>query len=207
MKHLSLLTAAILMTTLAACETYDPKYEPETVAIPNSNYAMGKYEVTQVQWKAVMGKNPSEFKNCGDTCPVENVSWFDIQKFIQKLNAKTGKTYRLPTKSEWQRACLAGSKTEYCGGAYVDDGVAWYRDNSGGTTHPVGQKSPNAYGLYDMSGNVSEWTEDQYKDSGRVLCGGSWDGFAESVRAESCYILGPSQRNNFSGFRLVRMLP
>lgn len=122
-----------------------------------SNFAIGKYEVTQKQWKAVMGSNPSNFSDCGDDCPVENVSWDDVQTFLNKLNQMTGSRYRLPTKQEWERAC--GTGTKYCGGN-DPDAVAWYRGNSGSKTHPVGKKQTNANGLYDMSGNVSEMTSD-----------------------------------------------
>ena len=151
-------------------------------------FALGKYEVTQAQWQAVMGDNPSNFKQCGGNCPVENVSWNDAQAFIQKLNQKTGANYRLPTEAEWEYACKAGQETEYCGGNNIDE-VAWYGNNSQ-TTHPVGQKQANAFGLYDMSGNAWEWVQDSYhgKYNGaptdgtewlgdgakRVLRGGSW---------------------------------
>ena len=183
--------------------------EPEMVRIPNNNYEIGKYEVTQGQWKAVMGSNPSSFKDCGDTCPVEQVSWNDIQKFLQKLNTRTGKNYRFPTESEWQTACLAGSQTEYCGGNDLN-AVAWYSDNSGRTTHPVGQKQPNAYGLYDMSGNVWEWMQDKWDNEHdwRVLRGGSWGyttpGLRAAIRLNDYF---PSERSNNIGFRLARTLP
>ncbi|MFY9261815.1 MAG: SUMF1/EgtB/PvdO family nonheme iron enzyme [Gallionella sp.] len=181
------------------------------VAIPNTRYEMGKYEVTQALWQAVMGSPPPElrFTDCDDTCPVESVSWNDIQVFLQKLKAKTGKNYRLPTESEWQTACLAGNQTEYCGGNDLN-AVAWYDDNSGNTTHPVGQKQPNAYGLYDMSGNVREWMQD-CSDSGcgeRVLRGGSWFNYlSQNLRAAYRYSFVPSVRDYFIGFRLARTLP
>jgi formylglycine-generating enzyme required for sulfatase activity len=182
--------------------------EPDMVRIPNTNYEMGKYEVTQGQWKAVMGSNPSKFVDCGDTCPVEQVSWNDIQEFLRKLNAQTGKNYRLPTESEWQTACLAGSQTEYCGGNDLN-AVAWYIDNSGSTPHPVGQKQPNAYGLYDMSGNVWEWMQDCWDSScgARVLRGGSWNNNSLYLRAANRDSGGPSNRGYDSGFRLARTLP
>ena len=85
---------------------------------------MGKTEVTQGQWRVVMGSNPSKFSNCGDTCPVEQVSWEDAKEFVSRLNAKTGKTYRLPSEAEWEYACRAGSREEYCGSNRVDD-VGW----------------------------------------------------------------------------------
>ena len=123
------------------------------IAIPGKNYEMSKYEVTQGQWQAIMGSNPSYFKSCGENCPVDQVSWNDIQEFLQKLNAKTGKQYRLPSEAEWEYACYGGSQTEYCGGNDLNS-VAWNRDNSNKTTHPVGQKQANGFGLYDMSGNA-----------------------------------------------------
>ncbi len=130
-----------------------------------SDFYMGKHEVTQGQWKAITGNNPSYFKNCGDTCPVESVSWNDIQVFLQKLNSRTGKSYRLPTEAEWEYAARSGGKKEKYAGTSSDSDLgsyAWYASNSGGKTHPVGQKKPNSLGLYDMSGNVWEWVSDLY---------------------------------------------
>ncbi len=149
--------------------------EPEMILIPDENYEIGKYEVTQGEWKSVMGNNPSEFTNCGDRCPVESISWDDTQKYIKKLNAKTGKNYRLPTEAEWEHACYGGATTRYCGGNDLDE-VAWYGNllqpggNSGQRTHPVGLKKANGYGIYDMTGNVWElmqnnfYTEKFWKD-------------------------------------------
>jgi formylglycine-generating enzyme required for sulfatase activity len=180
----------------------------EMVRIPGRNYEMGKFEVTQAQWRAVMGNNPSRFTACGDNCPVEQVSWNDVQEFLQKLNAKTGKNYRLPTETEWEVACYGGSQTEYCGSNEIN-AVAWYRDNSGYTTHPVGQKQANGYGLYDMSGNVWEWMSDCYDASceERVLRGGSWDDIALISRAVHRSNMSPAFRLNYYGFRLARTLP
>lgn len=183
--------------------------EPEMVKIPNTNYAIGKYEVTQGQWKAVMGKNPSQFKDCGDTCPVEQVSWNDIQIFISKLNAKTGKNYRLPTESEWLEACQAGSQTKYCGSNDAR-AVAWHYWNSDFKTHPVGEKQANAYGLYDMSGNVAEWVQDKWSNEHdwRVLRGGSWYKFADHMLAKSSGYGDPAVGDyDQCGFRLARTLP
>ena len=124
------------------------------------DFSIGKYEVTQAEWQTVMGDNPSHFK--GARLPVEGVIWNDVQDFIAKLNARTGKHYRLPTEAEWEYACRSGGKPErYCGGDDLD-GLAWYDNNSGGTTHSVGQKHANGLGLYDMSGNVWEWTCSAY---------------------------------------------
>lgn len=150
---------------------------------PEEIYVLfGKYEVTQAQWDVVMGDNPSRFKNPDN--PVEMVSWDDCQTFLQKLNAlsavkKSGLTFRLPTEEEWEYARRAGSPTSLFGDAdccQLADGtkieevedVAWFKDNSDGKTHPVGQKKPNAFGLYDMYGNVSEWTSGLYDKSGNV---------------------------------------
>jgi formylglycine-generating enzyme required for sulfatase activity len=126
------------------------------------DFYMGKYEVTQGQWKAIMGNNPSSFKDCGDNCPVEQVSWNDIQDFINKLNQKTGKKYRLPTEAEWEYAARSGGKNEKYSGSDDIDSVAWYDKNSGRETHTRGQKQPNGLGIYDMSGNVWEWVTDWY---------------------------------------------
>jgi len=148
---------------------------PEMVVIPGG-IAIGRTEVTQGQWRVVMGNNPSNFSSCGDTCPVEKVSWDDAQEYVRKLSQKTGKTYRLPTETEWERACRAGSQQEYCGSDNIDS-VAWYDGNSGSKTHAVAGKQANAWGLNDMSGNVWEWTDSCYDSdcSKRVLRGGSWN--------------------------------
>ena len=184
--------------------------DPAMVRIPGRNYELGKYEVTQKEWREVMGSNPPELKftSCGDTCPVENVSWNDIQEFLQKLNAKTGKQYRLPTEAEWEYACYGGSQTEYCGSNDIN-AVAWYDSNSNQTTHPVGQKQANGYGLYDMSGNVWEWMENKYDNEhdGRALRGGSWGYGPRYVRAADRNGNDPSNRFNYIGFRLARTLP
>lgn len=185
-------------------------------------FAIGKTEVTQAQWQAVMGTNPSNFTGCGDTCPVEQVSWDDAQAYIKKLNAKTGKNYRLPTEAEWEYACRAGTEFEYCGGDTVDS-VSWNDINSGSfffnTPHPVATKQANAFGLYDMSGNVWEWVEDTYHPSFegaptdgsartdgsmRVLRGGSWGYEPKFGRASARIRFSTSFRYYSHGFRLAR---
>lgn len=187
-------------------------------------FAIGKYEVTQTQWKAVMGGNPSKFSKCGDYCPVENVSWDDAMEFVQKLNAKTGKQYRLPSEAEWEYACRAGGKQEYCGSDNVDS-VSWYLGNNKidhRKTHPVSTKQPNPWGVYDMSGNVAEWVEDSFHDnysgaptdgsawSGdgtkHVYRGGGWNGPPPRVRAVYRNSETPNHRLNYIGFRLARMI-
>ena len=153
-------------------------------------------EVTQGQWKRVLGSNPSNFKNCGDDCPVENVSWNDCREFIAELNRmEGGNKYRLPTEAEWEYACRAGSKGPFDRDV---DAEAWYDGNSGGKTHRAGEKEPNAWGLYDMHGNVWEWCQDWLGDypsgvvtdptgptsgSDRVLRGGGWGGSARYCRS------------------------
>ena len=186
------------------------------------SFALGKTEVTQGQWKAVMGNNPSHFVRCGDNCPVEQVSWNDAQAFIQKLNAITGKQYRLPSEAEWEYACQAGGQEEYCGSDNLDS-VAWHDGNSGKNTHPAAGKQANAFGLYDMSGNVWEWVEDSYHAdySGIPADGSAWQGDgANRVLRGGSWIVSPRVgaevgRNWYEpassyynlGFRLARELP
>jgi formylglycine-generating enzyme required for sulfatase activity len=212
------------------------------VAISQPFY-MGKYEVTQAQWQAVMGNNPSNFGNC-DNCPVEQVSWVDAQQFINKLNGTNdGYTYRLPSEAEWEYACRAGTTGDYAGNLDV---MAWYANNAGNSrldadaiyrdktrnpfkrltdngnkTHPVGTKKANAWGLYDMHGNVFEWCQDWYHDNyngapsdgsawlsvgeqkWRVLRGGSWDHLAYNSRSAFRFGMGRDLRNLAFGFRVV----
>ncbi|GAX62536.1 hypothetical protein SCALIN_C34_0087 [Candidatus Scalindua japonica] len=128
------------------------------------NFYIGKYEVTQREWVEIMGKNPSN-SQYRDDCPVENVSWKDIRKYLVKLKKKTGKKYRLPTEAEWEYAARSGGKKELWAGTSNTVNLrayAWFRDNSHKQTHPVGMKRPNELGIYDMSGNVQEWVYDAY---------------------------------------------
>ena len=186
-------------------------------------FALGKIEITQGQWKAVMGSNPSNFKNCGDNCPLEKVNWDEAKEFIQKLNAKTGKQYRLPSEAEWEYTCRAGGQNEYCGSDDVDS-IAWYGRKAGDTTQPSARKQVNAFGLYDMSGNVWEWIEDNYHanyngaptdgsvwqggDSAkRVLRGGSWLNIPDNSRFAFRGSAVPAVRGYDVGFRVARTLP
>ncbi len=185
-------------------------------------FCMGKYQVTQGQWKKVMGNNPSYFKK-GDDYPVESVSWDDAQEFIKKLTGMNNGKYnfRLPAEAEWEYAARSGGKKErYAGGDDID-AVAWYGKNSGESTHPVGKKTPNGLGIYDMSGNVWEWCQDwsgSYPadsftnptgaDTGsfRVLRGGSRSHDAWHCRTALRHWFVPDRRLTFNGFRLV-LLP
>jgi len=201
---------------------YDDEKPPHSVSI--KSFAMGKTEVTQGQWKAVMGSNPSKFTECGDACPVEQVSWDDAQEYVKKLNAKTGKQYRLPSESEWEYAARGGTNTKWSHGdsesALGDYG--WYSANSGGKTRAVGQKRANPYGLLDMHGNVWEWVADCYhdsysgapsdgsawtsncKDTRRVLRGGSWFNYPVDLRSAIRIRFTPDIRNSVFGFRIAR---
>ncbi len=192
-----------------------------TVRVTQPFY-LGKYEVTQGQWRTVLGNNPSHFADCGDTCPVENVSWEDAQAFIAALNVREGITaYRLPTEAEWEYATRAGTRTAYSFGNRPRQlgAYAWYGDNSGNTTHPVGSKRPNDWGLYDLHGNVWEWVADWYDDypSGRVtdpqgpssgtrriIRGGGWGYDAPDCRSGTRGTGPPTSRSGSVGFRLAR---
>lgn len=182
-------------------------------------YYLGIHPVTQEQWEAVMGDNPSQFQ--GDAhCPVEQVSWDDVQAFLERLSARDGRTYRLPSEAQWEYACRAGSTGAYCFGDDVGElgNYAWYDENSGYTTHPVGQKQANAWGLYDMHGNVCEWVQDWFGDypadavtdpSGpaagapRVLRGGGWGSSARSVRSAFRSWFFPGLLDDYVGFRCL----
>ena len=176
------------------------------------DYWLGKYEVTQAQWESVMGENPSRCK--GGNCPVENVSWEDCQRFIRKINLQQHCGARLPTEAEWEFACRAGSTGPYGGNGNLED-MGWYGDNSDGGTHPVGQKQANAWGFYDMHGNVYEWCEDWYGDygsaatdpagpasgGGRVVRSGCWCSFARFCRSAYRSRSSPGDRG-IRGLRL-----
>ena len=194
------------------------KDEKPVHSVTLSSYYIGKYEVTQAEWKAIMGNNPSHFK--GDNLPVENVSWEDCQKFISKLNSLTDKNLRLPTEAEWEFAARGGNSGrnyKYSGSDNIGT-VAWYGDNSEEEIHEIGLKAPNELGIYDMSGNVSEWCQDwigSYSSSSqtnpqgavsgkyRVNRGGCFwdtDGLGCRVSARDCL---PPKMGVSSGLRLV----
>jgi formylglycine-generating enzyme required for sulfatase activity len=199
-------------------QAWDSEKPVHRVTISKPFY-MGKYEVTQSQWQAVMGDNPSQFE--GANRPVESVSWEDVQTFIRTLNQKAGyEACRLPTEAQWEYAARAGSTTIY---HFSDDPAhlgdhAWYEENAGGYTHSVGQKKPNAWGLYDMHGNVHEWVQDWYHKTyyqnsptvdpqgldtgvGRVVRGGGWRRPAQYVRAADRSWYTPGSRVDHIGFR------
>jgi formylglycine-generating enzyme required for sulfatase activity len=195
-------------------------------------FYLGKYMVTQEQWEAVMGNHPSNFQ--GPKNPVEQVSWDDCQQFLGKLNARFSRQpqaplpdegkFRLPSEAQWEYACRAGSTTQFYFG---DDEkqlgqYAWYGENSGRKTHPVGEKKPNAWGLYDMHGNVWEWCQDWHDGgyyakspaddptgpatgSDRVIRGGSWSLVAALCRSSCRFFYPPGFRFSRVGFRVARM--
>jgi formylglycine-generating enzyme required for sulfatase activity len=182
-------------------------------------FYIGVTEVTQAQWKALMGgSNPSQYK--GDDMPVERVAWDGCRGYLKLLSEKEKKIFRLPTEAEWEYACRAGSAMRYSGGDddNAPDEAGWHTENSGGTTHPVAQKKPNAWGLYDMHGNVWEWCQDfygEYKDGdqvdptgvemgmGRVMRGGSWLDAAKDCRSAKRYFFLADISVVNSGFRTV----
>lgn len=191
------------------------------------DFLIGKYEVTQEQWKEVMGINPSHFAGCGDNCPVESVGYLDTLDFIRKLNEKTEKEFRLPTEAEWEYAARSGGKDELWAGtndeATVGDYV-WHEGNSGRKVHPVGLKKPNGLGLYDMSGNVFEWVNDWYKEGyyaespkdnpagpalgeERVVRSGCYDIDVKLTSSASRLRLTPIYRSVCFGFRLAMTPP
>ena len=192
--------------------------KPVREVILTNDYYIGKYEVTQSLWQAVMGTNPSYFK--GDNLPVEQVSWDNCLEFISKLNSLTGRMFRLPTEAEWEYAARGGRKSrgyQYSGSFNISD-VAWYNGNSGNKIHPVGMKQANELGVYDMSGNVCEWCQDWYgsyvsssqtnplganSGSFRVCRGGSWYFDTGNCRSSFRSRGNPDTRSRYLGFRLV----
>ncbi|OEU82495.1 MAG: hypothetical protein BA865_14325 [Desulfobacterales bacterium S5133MH4] len=203
--------------------------ERQHMVILTKEFYMGVTEVTQGQWRKVMGNNPSHFRECGDNCPVEFVSWYDCQEFVRRLNRmEGGNKYRLPTEAEWEYACRAGSTTAFANGGITEtgcgydpnlDAMGWYCGNSDKKPHPAAQKKPNAFGLYDMHGNMWEWCEDWYgtyppdlvtdptgpsSGSGRVIRGGGWHEDAVDCRSAIRVSLSEGSRAGTLGFRLVR---
>ena len=197
-------------------DAYDNEKPAHRVTL--RDYYIGKYEVTQEEWQAVMGTNPSDFK--GNNNPVENVSWNDCQEFVKKLNQLTGLKFALPTEAQWEYAARGGNQSKgykYSGSNNIGD-VAWYKGNSGNKTHQVGTKQPNELGIYDMTGNVWEWCNDWYGDyrssaqtnpvgpssgSSRVLRGGGWGSNARGCRVSYRFNFNPSSRYYYYGFRVV----
>ncbi len=187
-------------------------------------FLLGETEVTQGQWKAVMGSNPSHFNDCGDDCPVERVSWNDAQEYVRKLSERTGKRYRLPSEAEWEYAARAGSVTAWSFGN--EEGRlgehGWFNGNSGSKTQRAGSRKANAWGLHDMHGNVLEWVQDVWHDdyaggptdgsawmaggdqARRVLRGGSWYGAPQGLRSAIRNGYTPASRSNVTGFRIAR---
>jgi formylglycine-generating enzyme required for sulfatase activity len=198
-------------------EAYAEEKPSHRVVISRA-FQVGKYQVTQAQYEAVIGKNPSYFP--GPNHPVEGVSWDDAQKFCEALNSrKDGYIYRLPTEAEWEYAARAGDTSSRYGPLHE---VAWYSENSDGKTHPVGLKKPNAFGIYDTLGNVWEWVQDRFEEQYyshspqadpkgpavgeyRVARGGSWRGVVRGLaRVSARYVLKSSVRSIVVGFRCAR---
>jgi len=220
MKFVMIPPAEFLMGSPPDESGRSPDEGPVHRARISRGFWMGQCEVTQAQYEAVMGKNPSKFK--GQNWPVERVSWEDATEFCEKLGQKEGRRYRLPTEAEWEYACRAGTTTRF---SYGDNDssvgeYAWYDSNSRGKTHPVGQKKPNVFGLYDMHGNVSEWCSDWYGQdyysisvladpqgplSGkcRVLRGGSWESNPSVCRSAARCAAKLGIRHSGVGFRVV----
>ena len=200
----------------SASSNADGDERPLTQVRISQGFWLGKHEVTQREWEAVMDSNPSHFSGCRG-CPVEQVSWGDVQEFVSRLNEQEGRqVYRLPTEAEWEYAARAGSTRDRDGEL---DTIAWYFDNSGARTSQVGQKRPNAWGLYDVLGNVWEWVGDRHGPypggtvtdprgprSGAkfVLRGAGWASGASSARVSNRLDVGPNDRRNYHGFRVLR---
>ena len=185
------------------------------------SFSLGKYEVTQAEWVAIMGNNPSE--NEGTNLPVDHVSWEMAQSFVEKLSQVTGKRYRLPSEAEWEYAARAGTSKEYYDSDEMDAlyGYAWFNANSGKQVHAVGEKKPNHFGLYDMYGNVWEWTQDCWNPSYqgapqtqaaweegdceyRVNRGGSWSNVSRMLRSAFRSRFAPSLTSTYFGLRVAR---
>jgi formylglycine-generating enzyme required for sulfatase activity len=195
--------------------------QPVHAVILSKEFYLQRSEVTQGQWRSVMGANPSQFTACGDDCPVERVSWHDVQAFIEALNAKyPGRNYRLPTEAEWEYAARADVGRGYEDTGTLDE-AAWFDANSGARTHPVESKRANPWGLYDVHGNVAEWVTDWYRadyyrlgpavdppgpkdGAARVVRGGSWGSSQRFVGTLGRMDRDPFTRDFNIGFRLAR---
>jgi formylglycine-generating enzyme required for sulfatase activity len=221
MEFIQIPAGSFIMGSDKNLEGADKNETPQHRVTLSKSFYLGKYEVTQAQWEAVMGDNPSKFK--GRSNPVERVPWDDVQLFIERLNAKEGTNkYRLPTEAEWEYAARAGTTSAW---SFGDDAAsagqsAWYENNSGEQPHPVGQKQPNPWGLYDMHGNVWEWVQDRYggkyyaqssasdpagpsRGDYRVLRGWSWNYSAGLLRSASRDSFTPGGHIGLNGFRLA----
>ncbi len=209
-EMLSIPSGTFLMGSPTSESGRDPDEGPQS-NVTVQNFFLGKYEVTQGQYRAVTGANPSAFK--GDNLPVDSVTWSDAVEFCRKLSTLTGRHYRLPTEAEWEYAARERATDQVASNVNL---MAWYGGNSGGQTHPVGQKEANHFGLYDMYGNVWEWCQSKYKpypyssNDGRedlqpgevrVLRGGSWESAAKACRAS--YRRRVIPKPNSAGFRIV----
>ncbi len=185
------------------------------------DFSIGKYEVTQAQWRDIMGNDPSQFRECGDQCPAETMDWNDVQEFLSRLNKRTDTRYRLPTEAEWEYACRSGGRQEKYAGGNSLTRFAWYGSNSGWKTHPVGQKEPNGVGIYDMNGNVWEWVVDWYDEyyyaeslktnpqgphrgTDRIVRGGSWNLKSKLLRCSLRRHRNPSFTSRRLGVRIVK---
>ena len=221
MRFVKIPAGTFLMGSATTAEGDEDELPQHQVTLSQPFY-LQTTPVTQGQWVEVMGENPAFFHECGEDCPVEHVSWEEAQEFIAKLNDLEGTDeYRLPTEAEWEYACRAGSTGQFCYGDQEAGlkNYAWYEDNSGEGTNPVSRLRPNAWGLYDMHGNVFEWCLDWYGEypsgpvtdpqgpaSGehRVLRGGSWNSPVEDVRSAYRLRLNPDYRYQHEGFRVAR---
>jgi formylglycine-generating enzyme required for sulfatase activity len=207
---------------MARFKAGDDREKPAHEVTLTRPYYLGKFEVTQEQYQQVMGGNPSDFK--GQNLPVENVSCGDAQEFCKKASERAGVVVRLPTEAEWEYTCRAGTRTNYYTGDSDADleRAAWHHWNSDGKIHPVGQKSPNPWGLYDMHGNVWEWCADQYGDytgrkeagpqdpaqgQSRVVRGGSSEELTGACRSAARTERMPNARSRFLGFRVAAEVP
>jgi len=220
-----LIPGGSFMMGLSPNELLHPRYTnamPKHLVRIRRPFYMSRHEITQKQWRMVMGKNPSFFK--GKDKPVENVTWNSVQEFIRRLNLRDNThSYRLPTEAEWEYASRAGSSAQYSFGDDPEqlDRYGWYCRNSDFETHPVGKLRPNAWGLYDMHGNAAEWCQDWYGENSysnganddpsglpsgteKVIRGGSWDHGASFCRSAARIHDIPNDASTFVGFRLVK---